>query len=323
MALLFEILLRLKILIPSHFDNDGWWKYRWQTRQRTKNGITEYPDRFDPLLGWVPKENFRLKNEFGSLTFNSLGIRSKNEYQTAKNKNLRIVSIGDSFTYGECVADDETYSAYLEHYIESSEVLNFGVHGYGLDQMYLRLLNALKYSPDIVIVGFVNSDISRNMLYFREYFKPRIILKNNELFITNVPLASPDSYSKKKHLLILDYLEMLIKAVEFRFNSQKIEAQKSDLSQKILTEMYSKTVKKSALFYLLYLPNLDEVKNDKAQPHHIYQKFCEQHKMKCIDPTSALNKLLKSAKDPEKLFRCHYSKEVHNIIANELKIALK
>ena len=129
-----EILLGLKIIVLREFDNDGWWKWRWHTLKRlSKDSVTEFQDQFDPVLGWVPKNNFQTKDEFGTLTFNSFGIRSKKEYSTVKSKKKRIVVVGDSFTYGECVGDNETYSAYLEQLLSGTEVLNFGVHGYGLD----------------------------------------------------------------------------------------------------------------------------------------------------------------------------------------------
>ena len=47
--------------------------------------------------------------------------------------------LGDSFTFGEDVGDDETYSHHLEQLLPGTEVINLGVHGYGHDQMLIYL----------------------------------------------------------------------------------------------------------------------------------------------------------------------------------------
>ncbi len=44
---------------------------------------------------------------------------------------------GDSCMFGEEVDDHETLAVYLEQRLSHAEVMNFGVHGYGLGQMVL------------------------------------------------------------------------------------------------------------------------------------------------------------------------------------------
>jgi hypothetical protein len=39
--------------------------------------------------------------------------------------------LGDSFTFGDEVSDNETYSYYLQQMLPHTEVINMGVHGYG------------------------------------------------------------------------------------------------------------------------------------------------------------------------------------------------
>ncbi len=78
---------------------------------------------------------------------------------------IRIAVLGDSFTFGEEISDDETYSARLEQIIPNSEVLNFGNHGYGHDQMLIYFRSEVRrYRPDIVVLGFVPMDMQRNLL---------------------------------------------------------------------------------------------------------------------------------------------------------------
>jgi hypothetical protein len=68
-----------------------------------------------------------------------------------------------------------------------TEVLNLGVHGYGHDQMLLYLREeGLRYRPDVVLLGFVQIDMPRNQLSFRDYAKPRFGVRRR-LSRRNVP----------------------------------------------------------------------------------------------------------------------------------------
>lgn len=74
--------------------------------------------------------------------------------------------MGDSFTFGHGVSDDETYPNQLESMLnqakqpEKYEVLNFGIDDYNTQQE-LALLKAkgFAYNPDMIIIGFYYNDI--------------------------------------------------------------------------------------------------------------------------------------------------------------------
>ena len=95
--------------------------------------------------------------------YNSRGLRGKRDFPYTKNKNkVRILILGDSFTFGDEVSDDETYSARLQAMLPHTEIINMGVHGYGHDQMLILLKEeGIKYQPDIVILGFLALDMSK------------------------------------------------------------------------------------------------------------------------------------------------------------------
>jgi GNAT superfamily N-acetyltransferase len=72
-----------------------------------------------------------------------------------------ILTVGDSFTFGDQVDDDETWPAYLEA-ILGRPVLNGGVFGYSLGQSVLRAEEILARMPaDYLIVSVFPDDISR------------------------------------------------------------------------------------------------------------------------------------------------------------------
>jgi hypothetical protein len=79
----------------------------------------------------------------------------------------RILALGDSFTFGHGVQDDETYPAVLEATLRARgrdvRVLNAGVPGYSTDHAYTRFLrDAARLAPDLVLVGIHCSDVSDN-----------------------------------------------------------------------------------------------------------------------------------------------------------------
>jgi lysophospholipase L1-like esterase len=83
---------------------------------------------------------------------NSKGIRGK-EIDYARNGYPRILALGDSFTFGFGVDDDETWPAELQRQA-SVEVVNGGVMGWGLPEYLIWFQKeGVKYKPDLVVVG--------------------------------------------------------------------------------------------------------------------------------------------------------------------------
>ena len=173
-------------------DEDTTWRRRWISRHTKSVEIYYKFDTFDPTKGWISKPNLRDMKAFDNkvLNTNSRGLRGGKEYSYGKHPNTaRLLILGDSFTFGDEVSDNETYSYYLHEMIPTTEIINMGVHGYGHDQMLILIKEeGIKYKPDIVILGFLPWDMSRNMLQFRDYAKPRFVLDNNNLTITGPPV---------------------------------------------------------------------------------------------------------------------------------------
>jgi lysophospholipase L1-like esterase len=109
------------------------------------------------------------------LVTNSVGLRNTEELNNDEDV-TRILAIGDSFTYGFYVHNEEAYPARLEEVLEQSntgryQVLNAGVPGYTL-QDELAYLNekGLALNPDVVILGVYTNDIFDYMPQMRQYF---------------------------------------------------------------------------------------------------------------------------------------------------------
>jgi lysophospholipase L1-like esterase len=180
-------------------DEDGWWLLRWQQAQ---SQLEAEPDAltpenhgydiYDPVYGWSPRPNYQSKD----IRINSQGIRADRDYALEKDpERLRVLFVGDSFTWGEDVANNDTFAARLEGVMPSAESLNLGVHGFGTDQQLIRLQrDGLPYQPDVVILGFYEGNLNRNMLSFRDYGKPRFELQDSELVLLNQPVPTREDY---------------------------------------------------------------------------------------------------------------------------------
>lgn len=103
---------------------------------------------------------------------NSLGLRDK-EYSVQKPPNtFRILMVGDSFTEGDGVYSNETFSKRLEEKLQALhspvkfEVINAGVGSYSSLLEYLYLKNyGLQLQPDLVILNFDLSDVYDDLSY--------------------------------------------------------------------------------------------------------------------------------------------------------------
>lgn len=150
---------------------------------------------FDDQLGWElkPGAEGRLQSdEFDvAIRINSQGERSDVVVPTERTPGRRrIVTIGDSFTFGHGVEATETWPARLAQLLPDTEVVNLAVTGYGTDQQLLRLeKRGLAYKPDLVILGLFEGNVFRNVKHEQMgYPKPRFVRVNDRLELTGVPL---------------------------------------------------------------------------------------------------------------------------------------
>jgi hypothetical protein len=155
-----------------------------------------YPSTYDRSLGYIPQPNSSHRHLWGkTITLGADGIRSNGRRRRLGD--LPILAVGDSFTFGDEVGDNETWPAHLEILLGRT-VLNAGVFGYGLDQAVLRAEELVtSYSPSVLIVSFTPADIARCEMavyysykpYFEVQFK-RLVLRRDHM-PEALPAASP------------------------------------------------------------------------------------------------------------------------------------
>lgn len=147
---------------------------------------------YDERLGWVPRPGLHVREENGERwNITEDGLRSNGS--PIPEDGRPILTIGDSFTFGDEVEDDETWPAQLESLL-GVPVLNGGVFAYGVDQAYMRGRALIdRYDPEIVILALISSDISRAELSFYSAWKPYFEFENGELELRNVPVPESGS----------------------------------------------------------------------------------------------------------------------------------
>ncbi len=263
--LLFEGVSRLAFSVPPIADRlwaneSASWRRMWVSRHRSGAEFNFEFDRYDPLRGWIVKPNVHDALAFGTkrLNTNSVGMRGKREYPVERVAGkTRIVVLGDSFTFGEEVSDEDVYASRLQDALPNAEILNLGVHGYAHDQMAIHLVESgLRYRPDIVLLGFVQVDIDRNLLSFRDYAKPRFELEGDGdgLLLSHSPVPAPDEILRFDivHPRILDLLAVVRYRVSFA--SSSLRDQEKEVTRRLLVRIAETTKRAGAKPVFVHLP---------------------------------------------------------------------
>jgi len=249
-------------------DDEASWRLRWIRQPSHRSGISYSFDIYHPLRGWALKPGLKNRSFFGDkrLNSNDRGLRGNREYPYKRISSFsRIVVLGDSFTFGEEVSDEETFCSYLSERLGQTEVLNLGVHGYGHDQMLLYLEEeGLKYRPDLVILGFVTGGMRRNVLGFRDYAKPRYSLVGGHLVLGKTPVPPPE-LTLRAEIFRSKFLDLWGMLADRIFVGRR-EEQERTLTIALLDAMSRAIRAHGARPVFAYLPVYDEIRDTSADP---------------------------------------------------------
>jgi carbamoyltransferase len=156
-------------------------------------------------IGWWHCPNLRaripLGQTFHTVVTNSIGMRASREYPKARPRGRkRLLFLGDSYTAGDGVSNEQRFTDLLEARWRDLDALNFGLNGSGTDQQVLifeRLARAFEVDAYVFCVCVEN--IARNMYScfpswdWREQTvayrpKPWFELVGDELVLKNQPV---------------------------------------------------------------------------------------------------------------------------------------
>lgn len=118
----------------------------------------------DPCLGYELLPNYSIHKDGRRIRINTDDIRGDTGNYTA----TKVAILGDSVPFGTGLSQEQTLSVALQHLLgDTVEVLNFGVPGYGLEEIS-RLLEVRwpQYQPQTVVYLLNLNDFSRrNTIY--------------------------------------------------------------------------------------------------------------------------------------------------------------
>lgn len=155
----------------------------------------------DPDLGWFhrpgQKGTFSRPEFTHRVSINSMGFRDVE--RDPSSPAFRIAVLGDSFTWGHGVGDEDVFTRILEELLPGVEVWNLGVSAYSTDQELLLLRRAgARVGPDLVLVMLTRNDFAGNMTEaYGAYFKPRFLETGGDgegaLRLTGTPVPRPST----------------------------------------------------------------------------------------------------------------------------------
>src|SRR5688572_4139825 len=111
---LVELGLQYVSVVDNSYSETSWWyKAKWYDSHRNNTEKFSYAiDEYHPVYGWVLKsglQNFPFSNYF--VSSNQSRVRIVATSTTPDTTRIKILALGDSFTFGECVNDSDSYPA--------------------------------------------------------------------------------------------------------------------------------------------------------------------------------------------------------------------
>jgi lysophospholipase L1-like esterase len=256
--------------------------------------------------------------------------------------------LGDSFTYGLGVGDDQTYCARLAAELPGLEVINAGVNGYGTAQQLILLReDGLRFAPDIVVVGFFVNDLDDNVVgATRERFVVEDGALRERPAVEAVVTRAPANRSDRRSWLRSSYAYRFLSDRGKQLRAAHASADGPadvltgerresawQLALALLREIHRTAREGGAELVLLAIPQRVQVQPDDRPPgddgagHDVLARlrpFAEAEGIPLVDPLPALRAAYATSGQPL-YYRedRHMRPEGHAIVARALAEALR
>ena len=146
------------------------------------------PVKLDYRLGWAPKTgSFKKHTPPHTITIDKNRFRKNYPKELNASSEKTILFSGDSFTFGDGVDDQNTFPSIFQS-MKKNQVINGGVQGYGIDQMFLRSLDIIQnYTISNLFFCFIPDDINRcNYSTFHKIQKPYFIFEGDSTILIQI-----------------------------------------------------------------------------------------------------------------------------------------
>ncbi len=307
-------------LYADYDGDDEYWLLRYHF-----DGHYKPPSKPHPVLGWVSP---------------SLDWKTLVHHNLPRVAGRRPVLLyGDSFA--EC-AEHPCFEDVLNNdaaFSKNCFLLNNGVSGYGLDQIYLLMNRTLQvYKEPIVVFSLLTQDIDRSMLSLRTWKKPRFTLEDGKLVLTGLPIeGDPLAFLESNRPQFYSYLfrmalygRVLPASVAMKLRGEyKKRAQKIALTQAIFKETMADLRSRNLPFVFLIFVEQYEI-GAAADPwdwrYNTLVHFLDQDKMPYISARDILRENMATTGNSLGQYFIlndgHHNAYANMLIADRLKLAL-
>ena len=171
---------------------------------------------YDRYLGWnlTPRWHGRHQNPDFKTRYSTNPYGFRGRFETPSDSpGHRYAFVGDSFTFGLGVDDDETFVHNLNSSAAPGDLyLNFAIPGFSTDQEYILIKQRVfDFLPDvIVLVTYLGNDLFDNQLPFplqANRAKPYFDLSGDKLVLNNSPVPF-ETKSKRQAAVDLNRVVM-------------------------------------------------------------------------------------------------------------------
>jgi hypothetical protein len=263
-------------------------------------------DQFDPQLGWTNIPNTHIPDMFGAgryIRINSRGLRNDEEIdvEVAPGR-VRAICSGDSFTFGQGVANDDTWCALLERRDARLQSVNMGQPGYGVGQAYLRYMrDGATLKHDLHLFAFIEADFARlGLRRHHGHPKPYLQLVEGKLSSDNVPIANFQIY--RPWMADLGVAARSLRVTEFTdrafsdANTKEVARQariedRRAVASALIREMKSVTDEMGGQLMLVYLPVLEDARRTRLPWNRWIETEAARQGIPFVDLSAALRKL--------------------------------
>lgn len=235
-------------------SEDAYWLMLYYLNENVKP-----PQDPHPLLGWIDKCN-RKTYVHGDID---------------KLKNKRpVLLFGDSFA--QCVDASECFEDILNtdpEFSKNHHLLNYGIGGYGVDQIYLLTKQVYPhYRKPFVIFSLMVTDLDRSILTFRTGQKPYFEIVNDSLVLKGVPInPDPVEFIESQKIKIRSFLFRKFLSSPYNFLSPKLTSKlkkekkylekKEKINEKILVSL-AQELKGNNIDFVFLIFNILRYGND-------------------------------------------------------------
>jgi lysophospholipase L1-like esterase len=304
------------------------------------------------VLGWRLPPNFEGRGIFSEyIRTNAEGLRDVEHSYKKEQGTLRILGIGDSFTFGWGVQLEETFMKQLEKQLDGVagrkvETIVAGVPGYGLNQYYIYLkYYGVKYHPDIVVIAYFTDDLPTSLVESLppfETFKDGLMYKGgvwHHSRLYNFITTAAGIIRVRNRPTTIDYLsdlearrgewssyERLLTCDEDETEHKKMcdedetEDKRIRLLEEYLTRIQAITSEIDATFMLMFIPDIAHLYHPEYQSiNRVLARLARAHNVPFVDMTP----IFEASSDPRTNYLwprdAHTNRNGHFQIANALK----